>query len=110
LNQTKLNKSRADFIELVVLGLISSRSVHFGQIADKMLGEADTESKHRQIQHFVGEYSLDYDWIALFLILLLPKHGKVKICIDSTTWESSFSASFNAFLYIKLPGFIASII
>ena len=34
----RLNKSRTDFIELVVLGLISSRSVQFGEIADKMMG------------------------------------------------------------------------
>jgi hypothetical protein len=83
----RLNKSRTDFIELVVLGLISSRSVQFGEIADKMLGEADTESKHRRIQRFISEYDIDYEWFAYFLILLLPKHGKLKICMDRTEWE-----------------------
>lgn len=83
----RLNKSRTDFIELVVLGLISSRSVQFAEIADKMQGEADTESKQRRIQRFVSEYVVDYEWVAHFLILLLPKQGKLKICMDRTTWE-----------------------
>ena len=83
----RLNKSRTDFIELVVLGLISSRSVQFGEIADKMMGDADTESKHRRIQRFIGEYDIDYEWFAYFLILLLPKHGKLKISMDRTEWE-----------------------
>jgi Transposase DDE domain len=83
----KLNKSRTDFIEIIVLGLVSSRSVQFGEIADKMLGEADTGSKQRRIQRFIGEYDVNYEFFAYFLILLLPKHGKLKICIDRTEWE-----------------------
>jgi transposase len=83
----RLNKSRTDFIELVVLGLINSRSVQFCEIADKMLGDADTESKHRRIQRFMSEYALDYEWLSYFLILLLPKQGKLKICMDRTEWE-----------------------
>jgi Transposase DDE domain len=83
----RLNKSRTDFIELVILGLVSSRSVQFGEIADKMTGDADTESKQRRIQRFVGEYDVNYEFFACFLLLLLPKQGKLKICIDRTEWE-----------------------
>ena len=80
----RLNKSRTDFIEIVVLGLVSSRSVQFGEIADKMTGEADTESKQRRIQRFIGDYEVNYEFFAYFLLLLLPKHGKLKICMDRT--------------------------
>jgi Transposase DDE domain len=83
----RLNKSRTDFIEVVVLGLISSRSVQFGEVADKMLGEAETESKQRRIQRFIGDYEVNYEFFAYFLLLLLPKQGKLKICIDRTEWE-----------------------
>jgi hypothetical protein len=83
----RLNKSRTALIELVVLGMVSSRSVQFGEIADKMVGDADTESKQRRIQRFIAEYELDYEFFAYFLILLLPKLGRLKICIDRTEWE-----------------------
>jgi hypothetical protein len=86
-HQVRLNKSRTDFMELLVLGLVSSRSVQFGEIADKMEGDADTDSKHRRIQRFIGHYEVDYEWVAYFLLLLLPKQGKLKICIDRTEWE-----------------------
>jgi Transposase DDE domain len=87
IHELRLNKSRTDFIELVVLGLISSRSVCFWEIADKMIGDADTESKQRRIQRFVGEYEVNYEFFAYFLLLLIPKQGKLKICIDRTEWE-----------------------
>lgn len=83
----RLNKSRTDFMGQVILALIGSRSVQFAEIADKMDGMAQTESKHRQIQRFISEYELDYHWVAHFIILLLPKQGKLKISIDRTEWE-----------------------
>lgn len=83
----RLNKSRTDFMGQVLLALIASRSVHFNEIADKMDGKAEPESKLRQIQRFIADYELDYHWIAYFIILLLPKQGKLKISIDRTEWE-----------------------
>ncbi len=44
--------------------------MQFGEIAHKMMGDADTESKHRRIQRFIGEYAINYEWFAYFLILL----------------------------------------
>lgn len=87
LYKIKLNKNRTDFMELVVLGLVNSRSVQFGEIADKMEGEASTDSKQRRIQHFIGEYGLNYEFIACFLLVLLPQTGRLKLCIDRTEWE-----------------------
>jgi Transposase DDE domain len=82
-----INKSRLDFIHKVSNALIVSRSVEYCEIADKMVGSAKTESKIRQLQHFMGEYNLDYDWVLAFLLLLLPKQGKVTLSMDRTEWE-----------------------
>lgn len=87
LYKLRLNKSRTDFMVQVVLSLVSCRNVQFGEIADKMSGSSEVESKHRQIQRFISEYELDYYWIAHFILLLLPKQGKLKMCLDRTEWE-----------------------
>lgn len=82
-----INKSRLDFIQNVSSALIVSRSVQYGEISDKMSGEAKSESKLRQLQHFMGEYDLDYEWVLCFILLLLPKQGKVTLSMDRTEWE-----------------------
>lgn len=82
-----INKSRLDFIDNAVQGMIVSRSVQFGEIADKMVGEADEKSKVRRIQRFMSDYELDYEWLLCFLLLLLPKTGKVTLSLDRTEWE-----------------------
>ncbi len=56
----RFNKSQTDFIVQVLLALMASRSVHFNEIAAKIDGKAETESKLRQIQRFVADYELDY--------------------------------------------------
>ncbi len=87
LYKKSINKSRLDFINNVCNALIISRSVQYCELADKMTGEATEESKLRQIQRFMGEYDLDYDWVLCFLLLLLPKQGKLTLCMDRTEWE-----------------------
>jgi Transposase DDE domain len=82
-----INKSRLDFIETAVQGIIVSRSVQFIEIADKMTGDADEMSKVRRIQRFMSDYDLDYEWLLCFLLLLLPKKGKVTLSLDRTEWE-----------------------
>jgi Transposase DDE domain len=87
LYKKSINKGRLDFINNVCNALIISRSVQYCEVADKMTGEATEESKLRQIQRFMGEYDLDYDWVLCFLLLLLPKQGKLTLCMDRTEWE-----------------------
>ena len=82
-----INKSRLDFLHNVSNALILSRSVAYCELADKMGGTAKPESKIRQLQHFMGEYEMDYDWVLAFLLLLLPKQGKVTLSMDRTEWE-----------------------
>lgn len=87
LYEKSINKGRLDFINNVCNALIISRSVQYCELADKMTGEATEESKLRQIQRFMSDYELDYEWVLCFLLLLLPKHGKITLSIDRTEWE-----------------------
>lgn len=86
LYEKRLHKSRSDFICVVIMGIVMSRSVRYEEIALHMAGNSKVESKHRQIQRFMGSYDLDYDWILCFLLLLLPKNGKLKLTYDRTNW------------------------
>ena len=87
LYKKSINKGRLDFINNACHALILARSVQYCEIADKMTGDATEGSKHRQIQRFMGEYDLDYEWVLCFLLLLLPKQGKVTLSMDRTEWE-----------------------
>ena len=82
-----INKGRLDFINNACHALIVARSVQYCEIADKMTGDATEASKHRQVQRFMGEYDLDYEWVLCFLLFLLPKQGKVTLSMDRTEWE-----------------------
>lgn len=82
-----MNKSRIDFLQSVVYAMIASRSVQYGEIADKMGGDADEMSKLRRIQRFMADYPLDYDLVLAFLLLMLPPKSKVSLVLDRTEWE-----------------------
>ena len=77
LSNKRVNKSRVDFMKCVTAGMILGRSVQFCEIADKMNDAVEVRSNERRIQHFIAEYDLDFEWIMLLLLLMLPKHGKV---------------------------------
>ena len=87
LHKKSINKGRLDFINNACHAMILARSVQYCEIADKMTGAATEQSKHRQIQRFMGDYDLDYEWVLCFLLLLLPKRGKVSLSMDRAEWE-----------------------
>ena len=87
LYKKSMNKSRIDFIQKFVFAIIASRSVQYGEIADKMEGDADEDSKLRRIQRFMADYPLDYDLVLVFLLLMLPPKSKVNLVFDRTEWE-----------------------
>ena len=87
LSGKNMNLARKKFVNLFVVGLISSRSVQFCEIADKMDTESDAESNLRRIQRFMADYEMDYFEFAYLLLCLIPPKGKVKLCVDRTNWE-----------------------
>jgi len=49
-----------------------------------MTGVESEDSKHLQNQRFIGEYNLDYGWISLLVLLLLPQKARRNF-VDKTT-------------------------
>ena len=87
LHKKSMHKSRITFLELVLPAIIGAKSVQYPDIAAEMDGAAQAESKEKRIQRFVADYAFDEEFVFLFLVFLLPKKGKITLCIDRTTWE-----------------------
>lgn len=78
---------------LFIGGLIASRSVQQQEIAHHMDGEAKAQSNVRRIQRFLSSYCLSFEWLAWFILLLLPKK-RFKLSMDRTNWDFG-KVSFN---------------
>lgn len=81
------NLARQKFIHLFILGLIKSKNVQFSEIAQHLNAKAKLSSNEVRIQDFFREVELDYFYVAMLLVSLLPKKGKLRLCIDRTEWD-----------------------
>jgi hypothetical protein len=73
------NLARKKFISLFILGLIKSRNIQFCQIAQHLNDEAKLSSNQVRIQDFFREVELDYFYVSVLLVSLLPKKGKLRL-------------------------------
>jgi IS4 transposase len=78
---------RKDFVGLYIPALIQSGSVQFHQTAKFLNSRVKLDSNTKRIQDFYREVSLDYEFVAILLLTLLPKKQKLRICIDRTEWD-----------------------
>ena len=81
------NLARKKFISLFIVGLTKSRNVQFCEIAHHLNDEAKLSSNEVRIQDFFREVEMDYFYVAVLLVSLLPKKGKLRLCIDRTEWD-----------------------
>lgn len=81
------NKARKKFVILLVLAMIKTRKVQFGELAEELNPDVLASSNETRIQDFFREVTLDYTKVALLLAFFLPKRGKVTLCIDRTEWD-----------------------
>jgi Transposase DDE domain len=82
-----LHKSRLEFFKLVIPAIICAKSVQYQAIGAEMEGDIEERSKARRVYNFITQYELDYEFISYFLLLLLPKKGKLTLCLDRTEWD-----------------------
>jgi hypothetical protein len=87
LHNKSIHKSRISFLELVIPAIICAKSVQYQDIGAQMKGDIQESSKSRRVYNFINDYEIDYEIVAYFLLLLLPKKGKLKLCLDRTEWE-----------------------
>ena len=79
--------SRQKFVGQFILGLIKSRNVQFGEVAQHLNDAAKPASNETRIQDFFRQVNLDYLLVAKLLLGLLPAQGKLRLCLDRTEWD-----------------------
>jgi hypothetical protein len=97
------NLARRKFIMQFVVGLIKSRNVQFCEVAQHLNDQAKLSSNEVRIQDFFREVELDYEFVAVLLLSLLPARGKLRLCIDRTEWDFG-SCQVNVLMIIAGSG------
>lgn len=82
-----IHGQRNNFLKLLIPAIICAKSVQYQAIAAEIEGDVQEASKIRRIHNFLSSYELDYEFVALFLIFMLPRKGKVRLCLDRTEWS-----------------------
>ena len=79
--------SRQKFVGQFILGLIKSRNVQFGEVAQHLNDAVKPASNETRIQDFFREVNFDYARVAKLLLSALPPQGKLRLCLDRTEWD-----------------------
>lgn len=82
-----LGKSRLETLCLIVIGMVSARSVNLSHIACERPGAVQTASTYRRLQRFFQHVRLGEDWAVPLLIRLLGQHGWWLLALDRTNWQ-----------------------
>jgi Transposase DDE domain len=86
-NQIVKNACRKEFLGLYIPALVQSNSVQFCQTAKFLNADVKIKSNMTRIQDFYREVEINYDFVAVLLLTLLPKNKKLRISIDRTEWD-----------------------
>ena len=86
-NQIVKNASRKEFLGFYIPALVQSNSVQFIKTAKFLNSDVKVQSNMTRIQDFYREVEINYDFVAILLLTLLPKNKKLRICIDRTEWD-----------------------
>lgn len=70
-----------------MVGLLKSRNVQFCEVAQHLNDAVKVASNETRIQDLFRKVPLDYLALALLLVSLLPRHGKLRLCLDRTGWD-----------------------
>jgi hypothetical protein len=81
------NKTRITFFALMLIALITTRTVNWSKLANAIASDADKKSRYRRIQRFFAHFNIDYDMIAAFIFkLFFIPEGKWYLTMDRTNW------------------------
>ena len=81
------NKTRITFFAMMLIALISTRTVNWSKIACAIASDAEQKSRYRRIQRFFAHFNIDFDMIASFVFkLFFVSGGKWYLTMDRTNW------------------------
>ena len=83
-----LYKSRSETFCVLVLGVLTARTVNLTHLSGVFPGAAETKSNYRRLQRFFQQVRLDYDGLARFIIHFMGLGGeKWMLAVDRTNWK-----------------------
>ena len=82
-----LGKSRLETLCLIVVGMISARTVNLSHLACERPSTALVASTYRRLQRFFQHVRLGPDWSAPLVIGLLGLGGPWHLALDRTQWK-----------------------
>ena len=82
-----LGKSRLETLCLILLGMISARTVNLTHIASERPSRALVASTYRRLQRFFQHVCLPEDWSLGIVISLLGNPRPWHLCLDRTNWK-----------------------
>ena len=82
-----LSKRRLETLCLIVIGMVSARSVNLSHLACERPGTVQTASTYRRLQRFFQHVRLDDDWALPLLIRLLGLKVSWLLALDRTNWQ-----------------------
>ena len=89
--RVSLSNSRLETLCLLVIGMVSARSVNLGHIASERPGEAQIAATYRRLQRFFQHVDLGRDWTLPPLVDLRGLNGKWYLTLDRTQWQTGRS-------------------
>lgn len=82
-----LSKSRVETMALLVMGMVSARTVNLSHLASERPGKALIASTYRRLQRFFQHVDLGPDWSAPLVAGLLGLTGSWHLALDRTQWQ-----------------------
>ncbi len=82
-----LSKSRLETLCLIVVGMISARTVNLSHLACERPSTALVASTYRRLQRFFQHVRLGADWSAPLVVGLLGLDGPWRLALDRTQWK-----------------------
>jgi hypothetical protein len=83
----RLGKTRLETLCLLVLGMISARTVNLTHIAAERPARAKVASIYRRLQRFFQQVLLPDDWSVGIVIALIGNPDRWYLCMDRTNWK-----------------------
>lgn len=82
-----LSKSRLETLCLIVVGMVSARTVNLSHLACELPSAARVSSTYRRLQRFFQHVRLGADWSAPLVVGLLELDGPWRLALDRTQWR-----------------------
>ncbi len=84
-----LSKKRTETLSMIVVGMVSARTVNLSHLAAERPGDALVGSTYRRLQRFFQHVRLPEDWAAPVVERLcgLKQSGKWYLALDRTQWQ-----------------------